>query len=147
MKNADRLSAGVIIGICAYFLIATRTFERFGSLFPRVITIILAVLAVALFVVSFFKSPVKNEKEEGVRITSVLLIILLIVCWAFFINVLGFLVTSIVFFALITIVFDRRKRTPYHLILKVGSVGATVSGFYLFFAKLLLVPFPRGLLF
>ncbi len=146
MKNADRISAGVIIGISAYFLIETRSFEKFGSFFPVVIAFVLAGFAAALFVASFIRKS-EEEKKEKIKLSSVLLIILIIVAWAFFITVIGFLVTCILFFLLVTIAYDRRRRDLRHILIKVGAVGTTVTAFYFFFAKFLLVPFPRGLLF
>jgi hypothetical protein len=44
------------------------------------------------------------------------------------------------------ILFDRRKRSLGYYLVKVGTVALVVGAFYLFFARLLLVPFPRGIL-
>jgi hypothetical protein len=148
MRNADRVSAIIILGICAYFWVESRNFTRFGYLFPQVIVIILGLLSLALLVVSFVK-PVERvlfKKEEGISYLPVVLSVVLMIAWVFFIKLLGFLVTSVVFFSLMLILFDRRKRSLGYYLVKVGTVALVVGAFYLFFARLLLVPFPRGIL-
>jgi len=148
MRNADRISAIIILGICAYFWTESRSFTRFGLLFPQVIVIILALLAMALLVLSFVK-PVKKalfKKEEDISYLTVVLSVVLMIAWVFFIKILGFLITSVVFFSLMLTLFDRRKRTLGYYLLKIGTVILVVGAFYLFFARLLLVPFPRGIL-
>lgn len=45
MKNADRISAAVILGICLYFWIEARGFSPLSGFFPQVIIVILAALA------------------------------------------------------------------------------------------------------
>jgi hypothetical protein len=148
MRNADRVSAIIILGICAYFWVESRNFTRFGYLFPQVIVIILGLLSLALLVVSFVK-PVERvlfKKEEGISYLPVVLSVVLMIAWVFFIKLLGFLVTSVVFVSLMLILFDRRKRSLGYYLVKVGTVALVVGAFYLFFARLLLVPFPRGIL-
>ena len=69
MKNADRISAGVIIGISAYFLIETRSFEKFGSFFPVVIAFVLALSFVLLTLA--FRSIVVPLTAIAVNLLSV----------------------------------------------------------------------------
>jgi hypothetical protein len=148
MRNADRVSALIILGICVYFWVESRTFTRFGYLFPQVIVAILGLLSLTLLVLSFVKPAerVLFKKEEGISYLPVILAVILMIAWVFFVKLLGFLVTSVIFFSLMLILFDRRKRSLVYYLTKVGTVILVVGAFYLFFARVLLVPFPRGIL-
>jgi len=149
MKNADRISSIVILGLCAYFWYESTRFTKFGSLFPQAVVIALSLLALMLLIVSFFRrrEKVKAFEQTGVKYINIVIAGLLIIAWTFFIKLLGFVVTSAVFFSVITIIFDSKKKTALYLLKKIGVVVATVGFFYLFFSKLLLVPFPKGVLF
>ncbi len=69
MKTADRISAGVLIGICIYFQVKMDKFNPFSRLFPQVIVIILAGLAFLLFVASFVR-PKETAVFGKIPITS-----------------------------------------------------------------------------
>jgi hypothetical protein len=148
MRNADRISAIVILGICAYFWTESRTFTAFGRLFPQVIVIILGALSLSLLVLSFVKPHRRAifKSDEELSYLSVILAVVLIAAWVVFIRILGFLVTSVLFFSLMVILFDRKKRSLLQILVKIGIVVIVVGAFYLFFSRLLLVPFPRGIL-
>jgi putative tricarboxylic transport membrane protein len=150
MRRAEVVSSVVILGICGYFWAVARDFERLGRLFPRVIIIILTVLALFLLGSALLNRE-KNEKkvfgDAGVKYLNILLCIVLFTAWAVFIHLLGFVVTSVVFFSIITILFDTKKRTFAQYLLRIVTVAVTVGVFYLFFALIMLVPFPRGVLF
>ena len=148
MRNVDRIASIIILGICAYFWTESRDFTQFGQLFPQVIVIILGLLSLALLVVSFVRPQQKRpfKKEEGISFLPVMIAVVLMIAWVFIIQLLGFLVTSTLFFSLMVILFDRKKRTPVYYLVRIGTVTLVTVSFYLFFARLLLVPFPRGVL-
>ncbi len=148
MRNVDRIASIIILGICAYFWTESRDFTQFGQLFPQAIVIILGLLSLALLVVSFVRPQEKRlfKKEEGVSFLPVIIAVVLMMAWVFFIQLLGFLVTSTLFFSLMVILFDRRKRKIVYYLVRIGAVILVTVSFYLFFARLLLVPFPRGVL-
>jgi putative tricarboxylic transport membrane protein len=149
MKNADRISSITILCLCAYFWYKSTHFTKFGFLFPHAVVIALGLLALTLLIVSFFRKheKVKAFEQTGVKYINIVTAGLLIMAWTFFIKLLGFLVTSVVFFSVIAIMFDSREKTALYLLKKIGVVVATVGFFYFFFSKLLLVPFPKGVLF
>jgi hypothetical protein len=150
LRRAEVVSSVVILGMCGYFLAVARGFDRFGRLFPRVIIIILAALSLFLLV-SALVTREKNEKkvfaDTGVRYANILLCVFLFIAWASFIRVVGFVVTSVIFFSIISILFDTRKKSLTHIIVRIATVAVTVGVFYLFFALFMRVPFPRGVLF
>jgi len=148
MRNADRISFFVIIGICIYFWIESRGFGKYGVLFPQVIVFILGLLACVLFVVSFIEPKDRAVfRDKTLRYGFILLIIFLFIAWIALIRFMGFVVSSILFISIINVLIDKKKRTPLAITVKVLIIGVTVGAFYLFFSKLLLVSFPKGFLF
>jgi hypothetical protein len=149
VKNADRISALIILGVCALFFAEARDFSPYSALFPRVVIVILAVLAVLLLIVSYIRplaGKVFDRNEISVKYLTVLATLLLMIAWVAFISFLGFLTSSIIFFSLVSIALDRKHKKPLQILQKTGLIAVTVTGFFLFFSKLLYVPFPTGLL-
>ena len=148
MKNADRISPAVLLCICGYFWYRSTGFTKFGSLFPQVVVAILGFLSLLLLGMSFIKTEKTKEPEKtDINYLNILIAAFLILLWIFFIRLLGFAVSSILFFSAITVIFEQRKQPFFHYAWKVGIIVATVLFFYLFFSRLLNVPFPKGVLF
>ena len=147
MKTADRVASLLLVGICVYGWIASRAFSPLSALFPQVIVLILGGLSLLLFILSFLRSP---HEERFVLVQGktlpVALTVLMMVAWAVLINLLGFLVTSLLISSLMTVVLERRKQSGLQIVLRLLAVCAATVAFYLFFDRLLLVSFPRGLL-
>jgi len=147
MKNADRATALIILGICIYFWIEARDFSPLSGLFPQVIIVVLGGLSLLLLGLSFVRpKETKVFVDLKKSYLPVLLSVALMIAWTFLIEVFGFLVTSLLCFSLMTVLLDRRIRRPLALLKRIAIVGALTTGFYLFFDKLLWVSFPRGLL-
>jgi len=70
----------------------------------------------------------------------------MMVAWVVLIDLFGFLVTSLLFFSLMSVILDRRERTLLQNLRRLALVWIVTVGFYLFFDRVLLVSFPRGLL-
>jgi putative tricarboxylic transport membrane protein len=147
MKTADRIAALLLLGICLYAWLEARLFSPLSALFPRVIVIVLGALTLLLFVLSFV-SPGKEKVFVLVQGNALplALTVLMMTAWIVLIGVLGFLVTSLLMFSLMTTVLERRERRPVRIVVRVAAVCAVTVLFYLFFDRLLLVSFPRGLL-
>jgi hypothetical protein len=149
VKNADRISALVVLGICVLFFAQARDFSPYSALFPRVVIVILALLAVLLLIASYVRPKVVkvfDRNEITVKFLTVVATLLLMIAWITFINFIGFLTSSILFFSLISIVLDRKHKRPRQILQKVGLIAVTVTGIFLFFSRLLYVSFPTGLL-
>jgi len=147
MRRADRIAALVFLGVCVYGWLAARAFSPLSALFPRVIVVILGVLALLLFVLSFV-NPGKGRVFVLVQGNALPLIlgVVMMVAWVALIGVLGFLVTSLVMFSLMTVVLERRQTNARRILVRLLLVCAVTVAFYFFFDRLLLVSFPRGLL-
>jgi hypothetical protein len=104
-------------------------------------------LSLLLLGFSFFRAQKTNVFGELKNsYLPILVSVALMTAWTFLIEVLGFLVTSLLCFSLMTVLLDRKVRKPLALLKRIAIVGALTTGFYLFFDKLLWVSFPRGLL-
>jgi len=147
MRTADRMAALLLLGICVFGWVASRLFSPLSALFPRVVVLILGGLSLLLFILSFRRSP---EEPRFVLIQGkalpLILAIAMMVAWTALISLLGFLVSSLLMFSLMTVVLERRGRTGFQIVLRILVVCAVTVAFYLFFDRLLLVSFPRGLL-
>ena len=147
MRTADRIASVILLGICVYGWVASRLFSPLSSLFPRVVVLILGGLSLLLFIVSFRRSP---EEPRFVllqgRAGPMIIAVVIMAAWTALIGLLGFLVTSLLMFSLMTIVLERRDRTWLQTVLRIFVVCVVTIAFYIFFDRLLLVSFPRGLL-
>ena len=148
MRTADRASSLTLLGMSAYFLFESRKFSPFGALFPRVIIYILITLSAALFLSSFFKKKGGAQPERDTHnILPGIITFILIIAWAVLINYIGFFVTSVFFFTAITLFLDGGASTKTTRLKRLLITAGVVTAFYLFFAKVLIVPFPEGILF
>jgi len=146
MKKVDRISSLIIIGICIFFLIQAKHFSPLSGLFPRVTIAILGGLSLLLFISTFIRRD-KGETfdSDSFRHFPSLFSLLLMVVWGILIPVIGFLVTSLIVFPLITLYLDRSVTGKKKLGRIAIAEGMTVV-FYLFFTRVLYVPFPEGIL-
>ena len=148
MRKADRISPAILLCICGYFWYKSTSFTKFGSLFPQVVVAILGFLSLLLLGLSFVKTEKAEETEQiNVKYLNIVIAALLIILWIIFIRLIGFAVSSVVFFSAFTIIFEQRKQPFFHYARKVGIIVVTVLFFYFFFSRLLNVPFPKGVLF
>jgi putative tricarboxylic transport membrane protein len=147
MKTADRIAALLLLGICLYAWLEARTFSPLSALFPRVVVIILGALSLLLFVLSLV-TPERGKVFVLVQGNALplALSVVMMVAWIALISLLGFLVTSLLLFSLMTVVLERKARRPRQILVRVALVCAVTVAFYFFFDCLLLVSFPRGIL-
>jgi len=147
MKTADRISAILILAICVYFWTEADSFTKYGRFFPQIITIILGLLTLVLLIMSFTK-PLK-EKVFTIEVTKYIIIIIsiiLFIVWVFFINILGFVTSSVIFFSIMNVILSKKGKKFSHYAVRIGMVIIIILFFYIFFSRILLVPFPSGLL-
>ena len=154
MKTANRISAVIILILCAVFWFQTKSFSPYSALFPRVVIIILALLSLILLILSFSKQKVVKDDKEVVfdpaeitiRYFNIVISLSFMVLWVFFIPILGFYLASIIFFSFMSIYLDTRNRTFLKIMEKIGIIFLLVTSFYLFFTRFLYIPFPEGIL-
>lgn len=110
--------------------------------FPRLLTAIMVVLAVMLLFLSKRSRSSREFHWDRVALVRIGVVSLLIVAYIILIRYVGFLISTLLFLAVLLWYF--RERRPVALV--VLSLGITAS-IYVVFGVLAGVPFPVGLLF
>lgn len=140
------------LAFCIFFLLlggsiwwASMGYSELGAVFPRTIATLLMLLS-AMYIVRVLVWPRAIAYEfDGSNIRRVLLFLTL-VAWAFSLEVLGFLTTSIVGFILILLIANYDAWTLKR------ATGLVLSGLsilivlYVIFKVVLHVPLPAGML-
>lgn len=139
----------IIIGVIAIWD-TTSMLDSDSYVFPRVVAGSMIGLSI-LFIVKQFVAPSMGRNDDaglagGSHIRRACLVVAMVVC-ALLMPVLGFLISGILVFITIMMLAMYDKWTA-KLKVVFPLVGvAIVGGFYLVFAKLLLVPLPVGAIF
>ena len=154
-KYKDVIISVVLVALSAYVYFTARGFSRGADVFPKFLSLVIAIFALLLSAQTLIKIHKKrlstsresaNEAtEEPVSIwiklrplSSFILVIIYIFC----IPRLGFFVSTTIFVILQFIVLRVRSVWYY-----VGSIAGLVIGIYALFVFQLNVPVPRGILF
>ena len=146
MKKADRISSVFLLSLCLLFYIKARAFSPLSSLFPKVIIYILTGLSLLLLLRSFVWKKDGPAFDTGAfRHIPSLMTLVLLIAWGVLTPVIGFLVTSLVFFPVITVYLDR-KAPGKKIAGRIALAMTLTVVFYFFFTRILNVPFPEGLL-
>ncbi len=146
MKLVDRISAIFFIVLCVFAFVEARHFSPLSGLFPRVVIVLLGSLSLLQFIDTFFRREEKEEWDSAAfRHIPSLLSLAMMAGWVVFMPIAGFLVSSLIFFPGITIYLDR-KATGKKILGRLGITWAITVAFWLFFSKILYVPFPEGFL-
>lgn len=161
--NRDRIASIVILAFCAFFY-----YESFGistqnltgleaSFFPRVLLGSIAVLAILLLIRSFIiKKPAAVKKEEageGVKEKNkwwqVWVIFALFAVYIFFIDILGFTISSFLFMTVvyfIAVPISIRENFKRHAISVAFLLLVSVALTFIF-ETFLQVYLPQGIFF
>ena len=144
--TADRISSIVFILVGLAFWAQTDGLQYNGYIFPRFLVLFLILFSAIMFAQSFLKKGA--EKEEGARdnLKYILIVMLLVGCWVFLLDVLGFVVSSVIFLSTMTLILDLQRLTISRVVSSVMAYIAVVLFFWIAFHKLLLVPLPTGYL-
>ena len=139
---ADRIAAVILILVALGFWAQTGDLQYNGKVFP----ILLAILLIALSSVQFVQSYLRKGPRPGKRgdWKYILFVLPLIFAWIFLLDVLGFVVTGVIFLTILTIILDLHRPTWRRTFSIVLIYSTVVFVFWLTFHKLLLVPLPTG---
>lgn len=147
MRTIDTTIAGIMMVFSTAVFAFTYTFpERHRSVgvasFPRLLTAIMFVLAIVIIVQARRSRSNREITWDFVALKKIGVVSLMIAAYIGIIQVLGFIISTIVFLATIIRYFGERR--VFRLLL--AAVGVTVS-VYLLFGVLAGVPFPVGAVF
>ncbi len=133
------------IALGMYIILAAQRFEEIGKVTPVFIGTGIIFLAVLLLVAEFLSpnSLPKIEKIEGSLPRRIIFVGLMVV-WVSLLPYLGFLISSILAFILISAAVPRKEKwslSPFYFHAAAGVV--TTVGFWLVLTTLLDVPLPE----
>lgn len=142
--------AGGVIGLTltAIFFFSLEDISRLSIMFPEAIITILGIISASL-VIKGFVAPSRGQIFNVGSNTRWLVTALLFFLWVFFIPVIGFFVSTVVFMTTIVgyLAQSRIKVTLRRFLTWLPVIVAEVTFFYLIFTKILHVPLPRGFFF
>lgn len=137
------------IALGMYIILAAQKFEEVGKATPVFIGTGMFFLAILLLAADFFipNSIPKTKKIEGSLPRRIIFVGLMVV-WVFLLPYLGFLISSILAFILISAAVPRKEKwslSPFYFHAAAGIV--TTVGFWLVLTTLLDVPLPEPRIF
>lgn len=133
----------IVVGVLAIW--HSSEFSPLGSVFPRTIAAAMIVLAAVYIAMALLRPQAPEAMAAGSNWRRGALIVVLL-AWAFLLETIGFLSTSVLAYAAILVIANYDRWTP-RLALAYTAVGAVVlGGLYTVFHYLLQVPLPRGML-
>lgn len=148
MDRRIRDPHGLIGGLVAlvlggWVMVEAGRFSMLGQVFPRSVALVLLAMAVLLLArVAIGREP-RPELAPGSHLRR-LGLVAAAVLWVFLLPRLGFMVASVIGFALAVAVASFEPWTPRRLAAYAFAAVAVVGGFQLLFAWALRVPLPRG---
>ena len=137
------------IALGMYIILAAQRFEEIGKVTPVFIGTGIIFLAILLLAAEFLipNSIPKTEKIEGSLPRRIIFVGLMVV-WVSLLPYLGFLISSILAFILISAAVPRKEKwslSPFYFHAAAGVV--TTVGFWLVLTTLLDVPLPEPRIF
>jgi putative tricarboxylic transport membrane protein len=133
----------IVVGILAIW--GSRDFTPLGSVFPRTIATAMIVFAAAYIVMALLRHGKPVPRQAGSTGRRLALVVVL-VAWAFLLEPVGFLTTSIAAYCALLAIANYDRWTA-RMAVTYGAVGALVlGGLYSIFFFALDVPLPQGLL-
>jgi hypothetical protein len=154
-EGKSRDTAGIVIAALMILLGAiawwdTTTMEDADSfVFPRAVIIAMVAFSLMLILTNLLR-PGQEGAASGSSDESHIRRVLLVICMlagAAAMPYLGFLLSGLLVFAALTGIAMFDPWTKFRMLIYPLSGIAIVTGFYLLFAELLLVPLPVGILF
>ena len=144
--NWDRLAAVFLLVVCGVLWFEAGPYSMFASFFPKIVIGVLALLSLVLLI----RSSIKGEKKwlfKDVNKKYIIFVVVILAVWIGMISVLGFFLSSVVFFYLLVWLIGSNKKDLSANILSFVLVCGIVSLFYFIFKEILLVPLPEGIFF
>lgn len=144
--KADRAASVVFLLASVVFWTQTYGLQYNGFVFPRAVIVLIILLSLGLFVQTAVRKGDEQKAFLPANISYVLVSIAIVALWIFFLNILGFIVSGVLFLSVLTIVIDPGKPNLIAILKVVAVHAALVIVFWITFHLFLLVPLPEGYL-
>lgn len=139
----------VCVGVLAYLQI--KDMSAMGAVFPGTLSVVLVLLSIILITLQVGRSspPPKIEIPSEVRSSAPrrLAIIIAMAVWALLLPSIGFFITSLIAFFVLTAIATFERPSPREMALYAVSALVIVGSFYLLMDNVLGLRMPAGLLF
>ncbi len=144
MRNRDLISAIVTLILAIALWPQTVNYTNFGGIFPRTVLILMALLSIFIIVKSVLK-PQEEAFFQAEHPWNIMVVFVAGIIWVWLLSVLGFAVASVLGMLFLVWFLEKEKRSLRPTLAALVIVVVEVGLFYLFFAKLFLVPLPTGI--
>lgn len=144
-KDVRGIIASVLIILIGSLIIqASRSYETLGAVFPSTIGITMIVLAAVYIVMALLGhgGSVGSLQGSNWRRVGIFVVLLL---WAFLLEVLGFLTASLLGYCFGLLVANFDRWTPRSAVVYCGVGATVVVSLFLLFGQVLKVSFPTGM--
>ncbi|MDR1489954.1 MAG: tripartite tricarboxylate transporter TctB family protein [Desulfovibrio sp.] len=150
MKAATKewLCIAGMLGIIAFFYFQLPDEAEAGSsLFPGMMMfLMLGLTAVKAVTELRFPKRDSGKAKEPFPLVRVLVVVLAVILYIAAIEPVGFYLSSLLFFFLVTVAVQTTPRTPRALVTRAGLAFGFVIFLYILFTLLLQVQIPKGIL-
>jgi len=144
--KADRAASVVFLLASVVFWTQTYGLQYNGFVFPRAVIVLIILLSAGLFVQSMVRKGDEQKAFLPANIPYVLVSIAIVALWIYFLNILGFIVSGVIFLSILTVIIDLGKPNLTAVLKVVAVHTALVVAFWVTFHLILLVPLPEGYL-
>lgn len=144
--KADRITSIVFILVGLAFWLQSGDLQYNCYIFPRFLVFLLIFWSAILFGQTFRKVRPPQDREIRDDLRYILVAIPIVLVWIILLDILGFVVSGVIFLSILTILLDLERPKFTRVISVVAVYTAVVLAFWFAFHKLLLVPLPEGYL-
>ncbi|MCS7175951.1 tripartite tricarboxylate transporter TctB family protein [Pseudothermotoga sp.] len=149
---SDIVVSGIFLVLFLIFMRETRNYNYYSAIFPQFVLGLLLILTTILLIKAFIvrkKRSLSDAKPISLKdLSYILIVVVLSFLWIYVMDrFLGFLVGSMVFGVGIFAILAGKSLKLKEFVLLSVVLCAIVLIFWFALGKLLLVPFPTGLLF
>lgn len=145
MLTSDNIFSVFLLIVCAVAWNALEKVTYYGAFFPKVIIVVLAIFTIINLIMGI-KNPKHIKIFDGDKQIYMFIMLFGMVAYVWLMTILGFLLSSMLFMA-VFFWFLGEDRSPRTAIKTTLLAVVVSSGFYTLFAKVFLVPLPKGIFF
>jgi hypothetical protein len=142
--KADRIASIVFIAAALLFWSQTGGLQYNCSIFPRLLIIFMILLSAAMLIQTFLIAPPKTVSLIPESLKYIMTSTAVVFAWIYLLNILGFIVSSVVCLTILTVILDLKKPTLIRTLSSIAVYTLMVVAFWLIFHSFLLVPLPTG---
>ena len=143
--NTDAIGGALGLALTLSFWFGRGSWSPLSAMFPNTVIVALGVLSAALLIKSFVRPTIQKVFAEGSRLRIVLTAVVLL-AWIASMRFAGFYLSSLVFFAILTVYIASASRrvTLRNVGVWIVFVAAELAVLHFVFANLLAVRLPTG---